>query len=58
MILWARAIDRKRSARSLPQRGTPTLLCRDRAASTLLAIEIEMLAVLRLAARGRMASLS
>jgi hypothetical protein len=36
---------------------SPLLFFRDRAASTLIAIEIEMVAGLRLAARGRMASL-
>ena len=40
-----------------PDESRQALLFRDRAASTLLAIEIEMVAGLRLAARGRMASL-
>jgi len=40
-----------------PNEGSPPLLFRNRAASTLLAIEIEMVAGLRLPARGRMASL-
>jgi hypothetical protein len=40
-----------------PHESRQALLVRDRAASTLLAIEIEMVAGLRLAARGRMASL-
>jgi hypothetical protein len=40
-----------------PHESRQALLFRDRAASTLLAIEIEMVAGLRLAARGRMASL-
>jgi len=52
-----RAIDRYRSERSLPRRRKPAVLFRSRATSTLLAIEIEMVAGLRLAARGRMASL-
>jgi hypothetical protein len=40
-----------------PNEGSPPLLFRDRAASTLIAIEIEMVPRLRLAARGQMASL-
>jgi hypothetical protein len=40
-----------------PNEGSPPLLFRDRAASTLIAIEIEMAPRLRSAARGRMASL-
>jgi len=40
-----------------PDEGSPTLLFRNRAASTLLSIEIEMVKGLRWAARGRMASL-
>jgi hypothetical protein len=52
-----RAIDRYRSARSLPRRRKPAVLFRERAASTLLAIEIEMVKGLGWAARGRMAGL-
>jgi hypothetical protein len=40
-----------------PYESRQALLFRDRAASTLLAIEIEMVAGLRFAAMGRMASL-
>lgn len=40
-----------------PYESRRALLFRDRAASTLLAIEIEMVAGLRFAAMGRMASL-
>jgi hypothetical protein len=40
-----------------PHESRQAFLFRDRAASTLLAVEIEMVAELRLAARGRMASL-
>ena len=40
-----------------PDEGSPTLLFRNRAASTLLAIEIDMERELGWAARGQMASL-
>ena len=51
-----RAIDRQRYERCVPQRRKPASLFHHRAASTLLAIEIEMVSGLRRAARGRVAS--
>ena len=52
----SRAADRRRSTRLVPQRRKPAPLFRYRAASTLIAIEIEMVSGLRRAARGRVAS--
>jgi hypothetical protein len=52
-----RAIDRYRSTRPVPQRRKPSLLSRCRAASTLIAIEIEMVSGLRWAAMGWMVGL-
>ena len=51
-----RAIDRYRSARCVTRRRKPALLFRYRATSTLSAIEIEMVAGPRCAARRQVAS--